>query len=372
MRKRLLFYWATVASLYAGYPGDSLVWQGVHQFYNYETTEAIVILKQARQTFPLNPTVHLSWAAARWLHSQAHDPIPETYRHLEADLDTIIPVYETLVQTYPDDPYYQLYLGSSVGLKARIYLGKKELFNTLLWAYRGFQRVQGVAEEYPEIYDAQLPIGVAEFYASMSSVLVQWAATLFGLHPTTQAGLEKIEAAAEKGEWSWIEAKGILAFIYLWIKPAPQKALLHSHDLVTNFPQNYYFRVLYTESLLRSDSLKAARASLVRLDDMYPTLTTFQQKWYFGYRAYEWALYYFLTGQSDLALENVNAAIERYGAELDIILANAYLLAGMLNDLQGNREAAVEAYQSCRALDNFTTAVQLAQRYLQQPYTGVK
>ncbi len=372
MKKILLLYWVILTSLYAGYPGDSLVWLGVQKFYNYETTEAIVLLQQARKAYPTNPTVHLTWVAARWLHSQANDPIPETYRLLETDLDTIIPLYEKLVEKYPDDPYYQLYLGSSIGLKARIYLGKKDWFNTLVWAYRGFNRVQEVAEEHPEIYDAQLPIGVAEFYASMSGVLIQWAATLFGLRPTADAGLEKIEAAAEKGEWSWIEAKGILSFIYLWVKPDFQKALLHSRDLVKNFPQNYYFQVLYTESLLRNDSLQAAQASLMRLDEMYPELTATQQKWYFGYRSYEWALYYFLTGENDLALEKVNAAIDQYGAELDIILANAYLLAGMLNDVKGNREAAIEAYQACRDLDNFTTAVQSARQYLRQPYEGVK
>jgi len=370
MKKILLLYWVVLTSLYAGYPGDSLVWRGVQKFYNYETSEAIVLLKQVRKAYPANPTVHLTWAAARWLHSQANDPIPETYRLLEADLDTIIPLYEKLVEKNPNDPYYQLYLGSSIGLKARIYLGKKDWFNTLVWAYRGFNRVQEVAEKHPEIYDAQLPIGVAEFYASMSSVLVQWAATLFGLRPTVKAGLEKIEAAAEKGEWSWIEAKGILSFIYLWVKPDFQKALLHSRDLVKNFPQNYYFQVLYTESLLRSDSLQAARASLTRLDEMYPNLTATQQKWYFGYRSYEWALYYFLTGRNDLALEKVNAAITQYGAELDIILANAYLLAGMLNDVKRDREAAIEAYQACRDLDNFTTAVQSARQYLRQPYKG--
>lgn len=372
MRKTLFFFLIWLTSLFASYPGDSLAWQGVQKFYNYETSEAIVILQQARKTYPTNPTVHLTWVAARWLHSQANDPIPETYRLLDTDLDTVIPIYEKLTAQYPDDPYYQLYLGSAIGLKARIYLGKKDWFNTLLWAYRGFNRVQGVAEEHPEIYDAQLPIGVAEFYASSSNFLVQLAATLFGLHPTAESGLEKIESAAAKGEWSWIEAKGILSFIYLWVKPDFSKALLHSRDLVKNFPQNYYFQVLYSESLLRSDSLVAAQASLKSLDAMYPTLTATQQKWYFGYRSYEWALYYFLTGDYDQALVQVEEAIERYGAELDIILANAYLLAGMLNDLQGNREAAVAAYKSCRDLDNFTTAVQSARQYLRQPYQGVK
>ena len=148
------------------YPGDDVVRQGVRAFYNYETEEAIEILAQARNDSPENPTVHLTWAAARWLHNQANSSVEQTYIDLENDLNEVIPVYAALMVKYPHDPSYQLYLGSAKGLMARIYLGKKEWLNTLEWAYAGFRVIQKVEAEHPVIIDATLSI--------VSVVVMDW------------------------------------------------------------------------------------------------------------------------------------------------------------------------------------------------------
>ena len=150
----------TSTLLTAQYPGDDVVWKAVRAFYNYDTGRAITILNNARVDFPENPTVHLTWAAARWLHSQAHDPLDVTWYMLNDDIETIIPVYNDLVERFPDDPNYKLYLGSSIGLKARVYLGKKEWLKTLIWGYRGFTQILDVAEKHPEITDTQLPLSL--------------------------------------------------------------------------------------------------------------------------------------------------------------------------------------------------------------------
>ena len=98
----------TVTLLTAEYPGDDVVWKAVRSFYNYDTGRAITILNNARVDFPENPTVHLTWAAARWLHSQAHDPLDVTWHMLNEDIKTIIPIYNDLVIRFPDDPIYKL------------------------------------------------------------------------------------------------------------------------------------------------------------------------------------------------------------------------------------------------------------------------
>ena len=139
-------------------PGDSLVWEGVNAFYNNETAIAIDILTEARKEYPLNPAVHFTWATAIWLHSQANDPIEKTYEVLNRDLDIVTPLYENLVEKYPDNPLYRLYLGSAEGLRARVYLGQKRWFKTLIPAYRGFKITKEVADNYPEVKDAMLPM----------------------------------------------------------------------------------------------------------------------------------------------------------------------------------------------------------------------
>ena len=350
------------------YPGDDVVRQGVRAFYNYETEEAIEILAQARNDSPENPTVHLTWAAARWLHNQANSSVEQTYIDLENDLNEVIPVYAALMVKYPHDPSYQLYLGSAKGLMARIYLGKKEWLNTLEWAYAGFRVIQKVEAEHPDIIDATLPIGIVEYYAGLSNVLIQWGASLLGLDPSRELGLEKIERAANEGPWAWIEAKGILSFLYLWLDVEPGKALEHSGKLVEEFPGNFYFRILYTESLIRSGKMNSALTSLNTLKKMYPDLTEIQKSWYYGYLQYEFGLFHFKEGKNDKALAYIYETVNNYSAELDIILANAWCLKGQLHDLKNDRKEAIDAYEACVELDNYSYTIDEAKSYLRTPF----
>ncbi|NOZ73880.1 MAG: hypothetical protein GXO90_00660 [FCB group bacterium] len=366
--QRFFFPFLLLSALFGSVPGDSLVWIGVNKFYNYETAEAIDVLTQARQAYPENPTVHLTWAAARWLHSQANDPVETTYTILEESLNDIVPVYQSLVAKYPDRPEYQLYLGSAIGLKARVDLGRKEWFNTLVDAYRGFQIIQDVAEKNPEMVDAQLPIGIVETFASMSGFLVRWSAILFGLNPDQTEGLSKIETAANQGDFSWIEASSIKSFLDLWVYQDFPSALRHSEHLATRFPKNFYFNILYVESLIRTHQSEKAGKQLEYLSVRYGDLTKTQQKWYGGYLAFEEGLFAAERGDWDTAFRKSSQAIEVYGAEMDVILANAWLLKGMCLDVFKDREGALTAYRSTVKLDNLTAAVKAAEHYQKQAF----
>ena len=368
MNKIFTVFLTTLLFAQIDFPGDKAVRKGVHAFYNYETADAIVILDIARKDYPENPTVHLTWAAAKWLHNQANATVEQTYIDLENDLKEVIPVYEALVEKNPNDPNYQLYLGSATGLMARIYLGKKEWLNTLNWAYSGFRVIQKVEEEHPEIVDASLPIGIVEYYAGLSNVLIQWGASLLGLDPSRGRGLSKIERAANDGPWSWIEGKGISSFLYLWVDVDPEKAMIHSGELVNSFPRNFYFRILYTESLIRCGKMNTALTSLNELEKMIPSLTLTQQKWYHSYLQYQFALYHFTNRNLEKAQLHIDDAVENYGAELDIILANAWYLKGQIHDLLNERKEAKSAYKECIVLDNYTYTIELAKLYLRTPF----
>ena len=69
-------------------------------------------------------------------------------------------------------------------------------------------------------------------------------------------------------------------------------------------------------------------------------------------------------------MEFLNSAINSYTAELDIILGNAYLLQGMTYDMMNDRIEAKSSYKKCLKLDNFSSAMNKAKQYLNQPYQG--
>lgn len=349
--------------------GDSAVWAGVYKFYNNNTSEAVDILSKARIDYPLNAAVHFTWASARWLHSQANDPIEKTYEVLNRDLDEVIPIYEDFVEDYPDNPLYKLYLGSSEGLRARVYLGQKHWFKTLIPAYKGFRITKEVVDDYPEIKDAYLPMGVVEYYAALRSALLKWAASLFGLETTKEAGLSKMEIAANEGNFAWIEARSLLSFIYLWEAPNYEKALEHSQILSTQFPKNFYFVLMHAESLIKTGNLDFAKNILEQLNNDVNSLTDMQKHHMSSYLDYVWGLYYFEKNDLVEALPYTEHAIQNYTAELDIYLTYSLLLLGNINDLNGDRKKAVQAYNDCVELDNNSEAVVRAKKYLKSKYT---
>ena len=349
-------------------PGDSLVWKGVYAFYNNETSLAVEILTEARKEFPMNAAVHFTWASARWLHSQANDPIEKTYVVLNSDLDEITPLYKELVKQYPDNPLYKLYLGSAEGLRARVYLGQKRWFKTLIPAYLGFKITKGVADKYPEIKDAMLPMGVVEYYAALRSSILKWAASLFGLETTKESGLSKMEIAAQEGDFAWIEARSLLSFIYLWEAPNIIKALEHTTILAKKFPNNFYFVLMYAESLIKTGKQEEAHEVLIQLNKDFTDLTDTQKINMQSYLDYEWALYWFDQNQYDQALIFTKQSINNYQAELDLYLTNSLLLLGNIHDINGHRSDAKTAYQKCIKLDNNSEAVRLAHIYMDNPY----
>jgi len=115
--------------------------------------------------------------------------------------------------------------------------------------------------------------------------------------------------------------------------------------------------------------MNSALSSLNTLKKMYPDLTKIQKSWYLGYMQYEFALFHFLNGDVDKAIIYVDESVHEYGAELDIILANALFLKGQIHDLKQERMAALNAYNQCIELDNYTFVIEDAKAYIKTPYS---
>ena len=348
--------------------GDSLVMKGVKAFYNYEFDHSIDILDQARNLYPKHPGVHFIWSSAKYYVSQGIDPVHATYDTLDNTLDQIEPVYKRFVEAYPDNNEYRLYLGSTRGLRARSSLGNKDWLSVLVQAYKGFSIIEQVAQENPKLIDAQLPIGIVEYYASVSNIFIRWAVKLYGLETSKDLALKKITNAANNSKWAWIEASGIISFIYLWLENMPYEAIQFTSRLSTEFPKNFYFNILNLESLIKTNRLVDAKKLIDVLDNRYSLLTERQKDWYGPYLNYEKALLLFYEQNYQETLPLIDKAIENYSGDLDIILGNLFLLKGKVLDLKGNRKKAIAYYNKCQDLDNFSHVIKESRQYLSMPY----
>ena len=351
-------------------PGDKAVRAGADAFYNYEYEKSIKILTKARKDNPVHPGVHVAWVAAHWRYEEANLNIEEVYANFERNLSEIVSVYDSLVAKYPDEQEYKLYQGTAKGLNARIHLGQKKWISTLISAYQGFRIIQKAKEKDPYLTDAYLPIGIVEYYAGMSNVLVKAGAEMFGLNASKEEGIHKMEIAATKSTWAWTESMSVLSFIYQFIDINESRGLELSKLLSEKYPKNYDYHVHYAFSLIQTGDLKRAKMELNKLNHKLTELGPRHRKLYTANLNYLWGHYFFLKGEDEKAMGFLGKCIELFHAELDAFLGNAHLLQGMILDKRKDRMGAVISYNKCIELDNHTQAILLAKQYLNEPFQG--
>ena len=348
--------------------GDSLIMEGARAFYNYDFDRSIKVLNIARDKYPTHPGVHFIWASAKYYISQARDETIVTYDTLKNSLDHIDPIYEKLVEDFPNNQGYKLYFGSSKGLRARSSLGKKEWISVLIQSYTGFKIIKEVANKNPEMIDAQLPIGIVEYYASISNPIIKFLVSIYGLDASKYSALEKISNAAKYSDWAWIEASGVIAFIYLWIENDPGKAILFTDRLNLEFPNNYYYRIIHTESLIKNFRLDEAWNQIDLLEKNFKNLTLKQKQWYGPYLDYEKSLILFYEKKYNKSFQLIEKAILNYNGELDMVLGNLFLLKGKILDIWKRHEEAKGFYKECIGLANFSYAIAESKKYLISPF----
>ena len=349
-------------------PGDAEVRRGADAFYNYEYEQSVKILDNSRKKYPNHPGVHIAWVAAKWRSDESTLSRENVYKNFDKNLDVIELVYESLLAENPSDPEYLLYHGTTKGLKARILLGQKKWIPTLFSAYKGFRIIQKVEQIDSTLLDLYLPIGIVEYYAGMSNVLIKAGAELFGLEASKQEGLRKMEIAATQSPWAWTEATSILSFIYQFVDIDIERGYLLSKKLVEKYPNNYDYKIHYVQSLLQKGDLQLARELLEELNESLNKQRPRHQELFTSYVYYLWAYYYYLNGDEGKALNFSNLSIDNYYSDLDAFLGESYLLKGKIMDKQGKRMEAVVAYKKCVKLGNYTNAIKLAEEYLNNPF----
>ncbi len=348
--------------------GKNIVWDGINAFYNYEFVKSVEILSKAKGAYPNHPAVHFVWGTSEWLRTIAYEGHEKSYSILKNHLMEIIPIYEELTKQFPDNPQYGLFLGSAHGLKARIHLGKKEWFGVLYEGYTGYRIVKEIHKTNPDLGDAYLPLGILNFYVGSSSKIIQFVAGLLGVEGDRELGINQIKTAARTGEYSWIEAETILAFIYLWIDEDYNSSLQVVTKLRDHFPGSFYYQHLYTESLIRLNKLDRAEQNLAVLDSMLEHLPPNSKRGWKPSHIYQKALLQFYKGDYNKAMKLVDVSIKEQNTEFDTNLAFAYVLRGKLYDLTGERRLAMTDYHEAIKLDNYTSAVREAEIYLKSPF----
>ena len=223
-----------------------------------------------------------------------------------------------------------------------------------------------LAEKFdPSFVDPRLILGVQQYVAGSLPWTVKILAHFVGYGGSKKKGIADIKAVVEHGENARTDARVLLAVIYRrqgW----NQQVLPILSWLEQHYPRNVLFAVELAEATEAAGEHDAARRE-------YHAILARASSNARGYqRAPLDKVWYDLGGINRLyshwrrALKDYHRAARAPGAELRYRQA-AVLAAGQMQDLLGNRPAALKDYRQCLALGR-SPAAHAARRYLKRRY----
>ncbi len=341
-------------------PVEPIVQRGVNALYNYQFEPAISILDSAHTLDPLHPLPPFVLIAAKWLQSQTTEGYAASYEVIIKETAAVIPVYEALLENYPDDAEYHLYLGSTYGIRSRIALAKKDWLDVLYFGYQGLQYINEAHRIDPTLDDIYMPLGTLTYSTCISPLPVQWAAQLMGLSSDCEEGLSYLERAVQHSHYSWIEASNVLAYIYLHIDRDYQEADRILNTLFHNFPGHPYFAFLYGELLAKTNQWAALEKIMPKLENHASTGPFLQHnecqlklKYIQGLMAYHHQNY-------TAAIKHCNWMLNNYHMEFDWLRGFAYFLRGKAYEGNGNFHLALRDYNDVLSMDSYYPEVEEA------------
>ena len=340
------------AFLFSSYDED--ISTAINQLYNFEINEVINNLEKIAVSYPEDPLIPFLRLSAYWQHSLLYDNPESSYEVIENGVRQAIPFYVDMIEKYPDEQKYNLFLGSLYGLKARVDLAQSDWMGLIVSGSRGFRYISEAIEEDPYLYDAYMPIGTLEYFLCRSNSALQMIGKLFGLKSDCKEAVRKLELSSNNAEYSWVEAKNVLSYIYLYIERDYVKAYNVSNSLTQSFPGHPFFLYLEAESLIKLKDYEEFNKIDNKLVKFYKEGPINQQLECYDKYIYLNALKSFQDKNYNLAIKFSSEVINNYDIEFKWVLGYSHLIRGKSFELMGNRTIAIADYKKAiKYLDNY-------------------
>jgi tetratricopeptide (TPR) repeat protein len=332
-------------------------------------------LKRACGPAPPQACVVVGLAAQWWriyfdIDNRAQDKV------FLARLKAAIDGGELWVAREPERAEAWFYLGAAYGIRVQYHAQRFEF----LAAARDGKRIKNALENAlaldPGLYDANAGVGMYQYYADIAPAVLKILRWFLGLPGGDKVkGLEQMRRARDQGLLLRAEATYQLHLVDLWYENKPEEALSLLADLRARYPHNPLFllNAAQVQEVYRKDSpaalalyralVEGARSGGLREPVM-------AEAWgRLGAAAQLDAM-----AESDRAIDELRAVIERRPAAPYGAVAQAQLELGRISDRLGRRDQAVAAYAAAIAAapaDDPRNVRRAAQEGLSHPADGV-
>lgn len=195
---------------------DALLHEGIDAVYMMDFDAADAAMAKAVALDPAYPSAYLGRVAidlVRFAYASDQSD-PALIKDFEAKTVETITVAEAWLKTHPNDPDVVFLLGAAHGFSGRMAIVRRQWLQAFGHGRASMKSIRLAAKLDPELYDAQLGLGMFDYYVATIPKFAGWLAKIV-LGGDRARGLREIRLAAEKGDYAKIAAQLILVEIFL-------------------------------------------------------------------------------------------------------------------------------------------------------------
>jgi tetratricopeptide (TPR) repeat protein len=296
------------------------------------------------------------------------DVAPATRQQIEDLTNRVVGMCDAQLKKDPRDKNALFERGYAKGMHAAFVVLADHAFAT--GAKQGLAArndSEAVLKIDPAYADADMAVGIQQFAVASLPGWVRLVVGMFGVGGNKERGLAMLRISAEHGVVTRVESRTALS-LFLRHDGRYAESLVVQRGLAQEFPHDYLFR-LEVANLTKDEGhgLEAIAAYRQVIDDAqrpgYFTDARLQLAWFGmadterGYNMIHDAAYGYTQ-----AAQQPNCS--------DWLRKRAWLSAGQMEDLQHNRQAAIQDYQRALAPGGDQSQASAAREYLKTPYVG--
>lgn len=354
---------------------DSLVTSGIKQIYNIKFNEAEKTFNLLAEKYPSHPAPKFFFAMIDWWKILL-DPDSEQYDDIFVKkLDAVIDQCDKILDKDPNNFYALLFKGGAIGFRGRLRAYRESWLKA---ADDGKEALPLVGEAYnadKKNVDVQLGFGIYDYYAAVIPDQYPFVKPIMLFLPKgdKEKGFKELSYVARDGKFAKYEARYFLMVIYYTYENNPYKADEYAEQLVKDFPDNPVFerwkgRIAAKEGndLLASKYFKDV---FQKANQNFPgyNITSVKRE-----AVYYIGVEYKDSDQPDSAKYYFNLCVN-YSKQMEEdegygFLVNSDLYLGMMNDVQGKRNEAINYYKQVLDMKEYTNSHDLAEKYLKTPF----
>ena len=373
----ILLFILEVNSAFANTPNfDSTVIAGIHQIYNIKFQKAEVTFRSLIADYPDHPAGRFFLAMIDWWKILL-DPDNENYDDIFFQkLEDVIYQCDRILKKNPDNIDALFFKGGAIGFRGRLRAFRESWLKAADDGREALPIVEKAASLDPKNVDVMLGFGIYDYYAAVIPEQNALLKPLMIFFPSgdKERGIKELKNTAQNGKYTKYEARYFLMTLYYNYENNPFAADEYAKELTADFPDNPTFERWEGRISVRKGDY--ASAFIIFQDVLKKGEMNFT-----GYNtqsakreaAYYIGLQYKNLKQLDSSKYFFNECAElskqiEKGKEESGFLINSYLYLGMINDMEGNHDKAVEYYKDLLDMKEYGKSHALAKQYIDNPY----